>query len=70
MEVVSPAASISQQDLDWTIERLTQLAAEGHADKLEKALKAAVRDSGLARPAEEPTHKRTKHSEVSPSDGG
>jgi len=69
MEVVSPA-SISQQDLDWTIDRLTQLASEGRADQLEKALKNAVRETGRRRPAEEPTTKRAKHSEVSPSDGG
>jgi hypothetical protein len=67
MEVVSPA-SIAQQDLDWTVERLTQLAREGRADQLEKALKNAVRETGR-RPAEEPSLKRTKHSEVSPSDG-
>lgn len=69
MEVVSPV-SISQEDLDWTIERLTQLARDRRADELEKALKQAVRDNGRRRPAEEPTRKRTKHSEVSPSDGG
>jgi FlaA1/EpsC-like NDP-sugar epimerase len=67
MEVVSPA-SISQQDLDWTIERLTQLAVEGRADQLEKALKNAVRENGRRRPAEEPSPKRAKHSEVSPSE--
>jgi len=69
MEVVSPA-SISQQDLDWTIERLTQLASEGRADQLEKALKNAVRETGRRRPAEEPSPKRAKHSEVSPSESG
>ena len=69
MEVVSPA-SISQQDLDWTIERLTQLARDGQPDRLEKALKNAVRDTGLRRRAEEPSPKRTKPSEVSSSEGG
>ena len=69
MEVVSPA-SISQQDLDWTIERLTQLARDGQPDRLEKALKNAVRDTGLRRRAEEPSPKRAKQSEVSPSEGG
>ena len=39
MEVVSPA-SINQQDLDWAIERLTQLAREGRADDLEKGPQA------------------------------
>ena len=68
MEVVSPA-SISQQDLDWTIERLTQLARDGQAERLEKALKSAVRDTGRRQPSEEPSPKRAKHSEVSPSEG-
>jgi FlaA1/EpsC-like NDP-sugar epimerase len=68
MEVVSPA-SISQQDLDWTIERLAQLARDGQPDRLEKALKNAVRDTGLRRRAEEPSPKRTKQSEVSTSEG-
>ena len=68
MEVVSPA-SINQQDLDWAIERLTQLAREGRADDLEKALKNAVRESGRRRPEEEPSPRRTKHPEASPSDG-
>lgn len=69
MEVVSPV-SVNQQDLDWTIERLTQLARDGRADQLDKALKTAVREVGRRRPAEEPSPKRTKHSEVAPSDGG
>jgi FlaA1/EpsC-like NDP-sugar epimerase len=69
MEVVAPA-SISQEDLDWTVERLTQLARDGRADQLEKALKNAVRETGRRRPAEEPSPKRTKHAEVSPSDPG
>ena len=69
MEVVSPV-SVNQQDLDWTIERLTQLARDGRADQLDKSLKTAVREVGRRRPAEEPSPKRTKHSEVAPSDGG
>jgi FlaA1/EpsC-like NDP-sugar epimerase len=69
MEVVSPA-SVSQQDLDWTIERLTQLARDGRGDQLEKALKNAVRDTGRRRPAEEPTPKRTKYLEAAPGDAG
>jgi FlaA1/EpsC-like NDP-sugar epimerase len=70
MEVVSPD-TINQQDLDWTIERLSQLAREGRPDELEKALKNAVRGTGHRRRPEEPSPspKRTKHSEVSPSDG-
>lgn len=68
MEVVSPA-SPTQQDVDWTITRLTQLSAEGRADELEKALKNAVRAGG-PHAAEEPAHERTKQSEVAPSDGG
>jgi FlaA1/EpsC-like NDP-sugar epimerase len=70
MEVVSPA-SINQQDLDWTIERLAQLSREGRPDDLEKALKNAVRETtGRRQRAEEPSPspKRTKHSEVSPSE--
>jgi len=67
MEVVSPA-SISQQDLDWTIERLSHLAREGNSDQLEKALKNAVRETGRHVPAEEPSPKRTKRPEVSPAD--
>jgi FlaA1/EpsC-like NDP-sugar epimerase len=67
MEVVAPAG-IVQQDLDWTVERLTQLAREGRADELEKALKNSVRDTGRRLPADEPTPKRTKRPEVSPTD--
>ena len=69
MEVVSPT-SISQQDLDWTVDRLRQLAGEGRPDQLEKALKNAVRDTGRRGPAEEPTPKRAKKPEVSTTDGG
>ena len=69
MEVVSPA-SIGQQDLDWTIERLSQLARDGHSDQLEKALKNAVRETVRHAPAEEPSRKRTTRPEVSPSDAG
>ena len=68
MEVVSPA-SISQQDLDWTIERLTQLARDGQPDRLEKALKNAVRETGLRQRPEEPSPRRTQQTEVSPSEG-
>lgn len=63
MEVISPTSS-STQDLDWTVQRLGQLAAEGRADQLEKELKAAVN----APPREEPQDRRpprTKHTEVS-----
>jgi FlaA1/EpsC-like NDP-sugar epimerase len=65
MEVVSPV-SITREDLDWTIERLSQLAREGRGDELEKALKQAVRDPGPT-PADEPPARRAKRSEVSPS---
>jgi plasmid stabilization system protein ParE len=68
MEVVSPS-SVTQEDLDWTVGRLAQLADEGRAEQLEKALKAAVRGLGQT-PAEKPAHERTKRTEVSPSDGG
>jgi FlaA1/EpsC-like NDP-sugar epimerase len=68
MEVVSPS-SVTQEDLDWTVGRLAQLADEGRAEQLEKALKAAVRGLGPT-PAEKPAHERTKRTEVSPSDGG
>ena len=67
MEVVAPAG-IVQQDLDWTIERLTQLAREGRADELEKALKNSVRDTGRRLAADEPTPKRAKRPQVSPSE--
>ena len=68
MEVVSPGG-LSQQDLDWTVAHLTQLAAERRADELEKTLKNAVRGPGQP-PAEEPVHERTAHTEVAPSDNG
>jgi hypothetical protein len=70
MEVVSPV-SLSPEDLDWTIERLSQLAREGRTDDLEKALKNAVREPGRPRAGDdEPTPKRAKRSEVSPSIDG
>jgi FlaA1/EpsC-like NDP-sugar epimerase len=69
MEVVSPSA-LDQEDLDWTVERLTQLAREGRADELEKALKLAVRAPGPHGPAEEPVPRHPRHSEVSPGDAG
>jgi FlaA1/EpsC-like NDP-sugar epimerase len=68
MEVVSPAG-LNQQDLDWTIAHLTQLATDRRADELEKALKNSVRAPGQP-PTEEPVHERAKHTEVSPSDSG
>ena len=67
MEVVAPAG-IVQQDLDWTIERLTQLAREGRADELDTALKNSVRDTGHRLPVDEPTPKRAKRHEASPTD--
>lgn len=67
MEVVSPV-SLSAEDLDWTIERLSQLAREGRADELEKALKNAVREPARPRAGDEPTPRRAKRSEVSPSE--
>ena len=67
MEVVAPAG-IVQQDLDWTIERLTQLAREGRADELDTALKNSVRDTGHRLPVDEPTPKRAKRPEASPTD--
>ena len=68
MEVVSPAG-LNQQDLDWTIAHLTQLATDRRADELEKALKNSVRAPGLP-PTEEPVHERAKHTEVPPSESG
>ena len=59
MEVISPI-SVNQHDLDWAIERLTQLAREGRANDLEKALKSSVRDVGRRRETEEPSPKRAK----------
>lgn len=69
MEVVSPV-SLTREDLEWTIERLAQLAREGRADELDKALKQAVRDPGRPRSADEPTTTRAQRSEVSPSTDG
>jgi FlaA1/EpsC-like NDP-sugar epimerase len=67
MEVVSPS-TVTQEDLDWTVGRLTQLAEEGRAEQLEKALKAAVRGPAQP-PAVEPARDRAKQGEVAPSDG-
>ena len=67
MEVIS-AASPSQQDLDWTVEHLTQLARDGRADQLDKALKSAVREPDRLVSRDEPTPRRTKLPEVSPSE--
>jgi FlaA1/EpsC-like NDP-sugar epimerase len=69
MEVVSPV-SLSPEDLDWTIEHLSQLAREGRKDELEKALKKAVRETGPVRSVDEPAPRRGKRSEVSPSEEG
>jgi len=69
MEVVSPV-SLSREDLDWTIEHLSELAREGRKDELEKALKKAVRDPGPVRSVDEPAPRRGKRSEVSPSEQG
>ena len=69
LEVVSPTA-LSQEDLDWTVDRLAVLAAEGRADDLEAALKRVVRESLRPDATDEPTIKRTKPSEVSEEDAG
>ena len=43
MEVVSPK-SLSPEDLDWTVNRLEELAREGRTDELVRALKTAAGD--------------------------
>ncbi len=58
MEVVSPN-SFSPEDLDWTITRLDELAREGRADELVRALKSAA-GSQPPRRAEEPQLKRRR----------
>jgi FlaA1/EpsC-like NDP-sugar epimerase len=67
MEVVAPAG-VGQEDLDWTIERLSQLAREGNSDRLEKALKTAVRETVRSVPADEPSPKRTKRPGMAPTE--
>jgi FlaA1/EpsC-like NDP-sugar epimerase len=57
MEVISPHAS-SAEDLEWTITRLGDLAREGRADELVRALKTAVAEGPGRRPAEEPAPPR------------
>ena len=69
LEVVSPAG-LSQEDLDWTVERLGVLADEGRADELEAALKRVVRESVRPEAVDEPTIKRSKPSEVPEEDAG
>jgi FlaA1/EpsC-like NDP-sugar epimerase len=50
-EVISPATA-REEDLAWTVERLTSLAREGRSDELVRALKTAVRERAEA--VEEP----------------
>lgn len=69
LEVVSPTA-LSQEDLEWTVDRLSVLVDEGRADELEAALKRVVRESVRPEAADEPTIKRSKPSEVSEEDAG
>ncbi len=69
MEVVSPA-SVSQHDLDWTVQHLSQLAADGRADQLEKELKTAVNAPASDQHSEPSMPRRSKKSEVPPSDAG
>ena len=52
MEVISPPP-LSREDLEWTIERLRALAAEGRADELVRALRKSVASRQPA--AEEPS---------------
>lgn len=56
LEVVSPR-SFSPEDLDWTVRRLDELASEGRADELVRALKLAAADHPPRRP-EEPRMER------------
>ena len=67
LEVISPI-NLGEQDLDWTVQRLKQLADDGHADQLEKALKNAV-NAPRQESQEEDAPPRAKRSEVPPSEG-
>jgi len=58
MEVVSPRV-FSPEDMDWTIQRLEELARSGRADELVRALKMAANDNPPRRP-EEPRMERRR----------
>jgi FlaA1/EpsC-like NDP-sugar epimerase len=58
LEVVSPRSS-SPEDLEWTINRLEELAREGRADDLVRTLKTAANDHPPHRP-EEPRIERRR----------
>ena len=58
MEVVSPQ-SFSPEDLEWTINRLEELAREGRTDELVRTLKTAAGDHPPRAP-EEPRIERTR----------
>jgi FlaA1/EpsC-like NDP-sugar epimerase len=58
LEVVSPR-SFSPEDLEWTINRLEELAREGRADDLVRTLKTAANDHPPHRP-EEPRIERRR----------
>ena len=68
MEVISPV-NLGEHDLEWTIQRLDQLAGEGRADQLEKELKQAV-NAPRPEQTDEDVRRRAKTSEVPPSEGG
>ncbi len=57
-EVVSPMRATAE-DLEWTIERLTTLAAGDRTDELVRVLKRSVAPQQAAAPTEEPTLRRS-----------
>ena len=63
MEVVSPN-TFSPADLDWTVARLEELAHEGRADDLVRALRTAAGSVPLQRPEEPKVERRREHRKV------
>jgi FlaA1/EpsC-like NDP-sugar epimerase len=61
MEVVSPNA-FSPDDMEWTINRLGELALEGRPDDLVRALKNAAGEHPARRPVEPPRPARREQS--------
>jgi FlaA1/EpsC-like NDP-sugar epimerase len=63
MEVVSPN-TFSPADLDWTVARLEELAHEGRADDLVRALRTAAGSVPLQRAEEPKVERRREHRKV------
>ena len=63
MEVVSPN-TFSPEDLDWTINRLGELATEGRNDDLVRALKTAASDHPPRRPEEPRIERRRERGRI------